>query len=90
VSEHSSSSHLAGRDRDIAAIRVFVDQAADHGGALVVSGDAGVGKTVLIEAAMSYAVTAGLRLLHVTGALPDGRSSRGQSRCLRLAPRRRR
>ena len=57
-----------GRDRDVAAIRSFVDQAAAHGGALVVSGEAGVGKTALIEAAMSYAVTAGLRLLPVTGA----------------------
>lgn len=68
MSQLSSSVHLMGRDRDIAAIRAFVDQAAAHGGALVVSGDAGVGKTALIEAAMSYAVTAGLRLLRATGA----------------------
>jgi DNA-binding CsgD family transcriptional regulator len=59
---------LVGRDRDIAFIRAFVDEAAAHGAALVVSGDAGVGKTVLIEAAASYAVSAGLRLLRVTGA----------------------
>ena len=34
----------------------------------MVSGDAGVGKTALIEAAASYAVTAGLRVLRATGA----------------------
>jgi DNA-binding CsgD family transcriptional regulator len=68
VSQLSSSARLVGRDRDIAAIRAFVDQAAEHGGALVVSGDAGVGKTALIEAAVSDAVKAGLRLLRATGA----------------------
>ena len=68
MSQLSSSARLVGRDRDIAAIRAFVDQAAEHGGALVVSGDAGVGKTALIEAAVSYAVSAGLRLLRATGA----------------------
>ncbi len=64
----SSSVHLVGRDRDLAVLRAFVDQAAARGGALVVSGDAGVGKTALIEAAISYAVTAGLRVLRATGA----------------------
>jgi predicted ATPase len=68
VSQFGSSVDLVGRDRDIAVIRVFVNQAADHGGALVISGDAGVGKTALAEAAMSYAVAAGLRLLYATGA----------------------
>src|SRR5208282_3398437 len=64
----TSSVHLVGRDRDTAVLQAFVDQAAAHGGALVVSGDAGVGKTALIEAAISYAVTAGLRVLRATGA----------------------
>jgi hypothetical protein len=34
----------------------------------VVSGDAGVGKTALIEAGASYAVSAGIRVLRATGA----------------------
>ncbi len=59
---------LVGRDRDIAALFAFVDEAAAHGASLVVSGEPGVGKTALIEAAASYAVSAGLRLLRVTGA----------------------
>jgi DNA-binding CsgD family transcriptional regulator len=58
---------LVGREEDVAAVRAFVDQAAVHGGALVISGEAGVGKSALIEAAGSYAVSAGLRLLRATG-----------------------
>lgn len=64
----SEAGPLVGRDLDIAAIRAFTDQAAARGGALVVSGDAGVGKTALIEAAVSYAAEAGMRVLRVTGA----------------------
>jgi MoxR-like ATPase len=41
----SLSVPLVGRDLDIAVISAFVDQAAVHGGALVVSGEPGVGKT---------------------------------------------
>jgi MoxR-like ATPase len=46
---------LVGRERDLTAIHAFVDQAAAHGRALVVSGDAGVGKTALVEAAAALA-----------------------------------
>jgi DNA-binding CsgD family transcriptional regulator len=60
--------HLVGRDQDIAVVRAFVDHAARHGGSLVVSGEAGVGKTALIEAAAAYAAAGGLRLLRATGA----------------------
>jgi DNA-binding CsgD family transcriptional regulator len=59
---------LVGREKDIAALFAFVDEAAAHGASLVVSGEPGVGKTALIEAAVSYAVSSGLRLLRVTGA----------------------
>ena len=36
---------LVGRDQDIAVACAFVDDAARHGGSLLVSGEAGVGKT---------------------------------------------
>ena len=36
---------LVGRDQDIAVVRAFIDDAARHGGSLLVSGEAGVGKT---------------------------------------------
>jgi len=61
------SAGLVGRDEDVAAIRAFADQAAARGGALVVSGEAGVGKTALLEEAMSYAAGAGQRVLRATG-----------------------
>ena len=64
----SSNTHLVGRDQDIAVVCAFVDDAARHGGSLVVSGEAGVGKTALIEAAAAYAASGGLRLLRATGA----------------------
>jgi uncharacterized protein YPO0396 len=47
-------------------MRAFVDQAAAHGGALIVSGEAGVGKTALIDAATAFAVQSGLRVLRAT------------------------
>lgn len=60
--------NLVGRDRDIAVVRAFVDDAARHGGSLLVCGEAGVGKTALIETAAGHAAAGGLRLLWVTGA----------------------
>jgi DNA-binding CsgD family transcriptional regulator len=63
-----NSTQLVGRDGDIAVVRAFVDDAARDGGSLVVAGEAGVGKTALIEAAAVYAAASGLRLLRATGA----------------------
>jgi DNA-binding CsgD family transcriptional regulator len=60
--------HLVGREQDIAVVRGFVDGAAQRGGSLLVSGEAGVGKTALIETAAAYAAASGLRLLRATGA----------------------
>jgi predicted ATPase len=68
MSRPDATTQLVGRDEDIAAVRAFVDQVAAHGGALVISGDAGIGKSALFEAAGSCVVSAGLRLLRVTGA----------------------
>ena len=49
-------------------LRLFVDHASRHGGALLVSGEAGVGKTALLEVAAEHAERAGVRLLRATGA----------------------
>ena len=46
----------------------FVDQATVRGGALLLSGDAGVGKTALLDVAASYATAAGAQVVHATGA----------------------
>ena len=54
---------LIGRDDDLEYIIAFVDQAAVFGGALLLSGEAGVGKTVLLDAAAAHAEVAGSRVL---------------------------
>jgi ATP/maltotriose-dependent transcriptional regulator MalT len=40
---------VIGRDQELAAIEAFLDRAADGPGALVLSGEAGIGKTILWE-----------------------------------------
>jgi len=49
-------------------VRGFVDHAARHGGSLLVSGEAGVVKTTLLEMGAAYAASTGLPLLRATGA----------------------
>src|SRR6516165_4512227 len=49
-SRPSVTAPLVGRDKDVEFIRSFVSQAAIRGGALLLSGEIGVGKTVLLEA----------------------------------------
>lgn len=63
---------LIGRDDDLEYITAFADQAAVSGGALLLSGEAGVGKTVLLDAAAAHAETAGSRVLRAAGAEFEG------------------
>jgi hypothetical protein len=66
---------LIGRDGDVAHITAFVDQAAVSGGALLLSGEAGVGKTALLNAAVAHAEHAGCRVLRAAGAEFEGEVS---------------
>jgi DNA-binding CsgD family transcriptional regulator len=59
---------LIGRDLDVEFVRGFVDDAAVRGGALLVSGDAGVGKTALLDVAALHAEAAGMRVVRAVGA----------------------
>jgi DNA-binding CsgD family transcriptional regulator len=59
---------LIGRADDLEYITAFVDRAAVSGGALLLSGEAGVGKTALLEAAAAQAEAAGGRVLRAAGA----------------------
>ncbi len=45
-----------------------MDQSAAQGGALLLSGEAGVGKSVLLDAAAAHATAAGTRVLRAAGA----------------------
>ena len=58
-----SSLHLLGRDRELAAIEELVAA----GGALLIRGEAGVGKSSMLDAAARRANTLGVRLLSATG-----------------------
>ena len=58
---------LVGRGDDLEVILAFADQAAVSGGALLLSGEAGVGKTVLLDAAAAHAQAAGRRVLRAAG-----------------------
>jgi DNA-binding CsgD family transcriptional regulator len=51
----------------LSRLRAFVDHAAADGGALVVMGEAGVGKTALVGAAADHAASTGMRVLHADG-----------------------
>ena len=59
---------LVGRDWELALVGAFLDQAAAEGGALLLTGDPGVGKTMLLDAAATTAGAAGTRVLRVAGA----------------------
>ena len=59
---------LVGRDGEVAVLRSFVaEAAAGRGGAMVVTGAAGIGKSVLLDAAAREAGDAGARVLRASG-----------------------
>ena len=67
-SEVPGALRLIGRDGDVELIRSFVDHAVTRGGALLLVGEAGVGKTALLDVAARYATSAGARTVTVAGA----------------------
>ena len=59
---------LVGRESEQAALLDFVEQTAVHGGALVLSGDPGTGKSALVEQAVGHALLRGAQVLRADGA----------------------
>ena len=57
---------LVGRDRELGLIGSFLGRAATEGGVLLFTGEPGVGKTVILDAAVS-AAAAGTRVLRTAG-----------------------
>src|SRR5690242_4162658 len=63
-----ASPRLIGRDSELEILFRLVDCASERGGALVVRGEPGVGKTSLLKAAIRRATDSGLRVLRTVGA----------------------
>jgi hypothetical protein len=59
---------LFGREAEVAMVEQFVARIPERGGALVVRGDAGIGKTALLAVASAGAASKGVSVLRATGA----------------------
>src|SRR6185437_9630219 len=64
---------LLGRDQDLAELFALVDGIEDRGGALVVRGEAGIGKSALLAAAKERARHRGVTVVSTAGALSEAR-----------------
>ena len=58
---------LVGRDAEVAQLEQVLAEAAEHGGAVLVTGAAGIGKTSLLDTAATRARARGYGVLAVTG-----------------------
>jgi DNA-binding CsgD family transcriptional regulator len=61
------SSSLSGRDGEVAILDQLVTRIPDRGGALVLRGDPGIGKTALLSVASAAATAKGISVLHTAG-----------------------
>jgi DNA-binding CsgD family transcriptional regulator len=61
------ASRLVGRDAELARLERALAEAAEHGGALFVTGAAGIGKTSLLTVATTKARSRGYKVLAITG-----------------------
>ena len=62
---------VVGRDGELRRLRGLVDEIATRGSAVVVDGDAGVGKSTLVDAVAAYAQDRGVRVLRTAGSLSE-------------------
>lgn len=66
-SPDEAAHHLVGRDPELALLGRFVRDAAGAGGALLLTGEAGIGKSVLLDAAAATAASLGTVVLRAGG-----------------------
>jgi predicted ATPase len=62
---------LLGRDLEMRVLVEALNGLPDHGAALVFRGEAGIGKTVLLEAARGMATERGVRVLYAAGVASE-------------------
>ncbi|MEV7074773.1 ATP-binding protein [Streptomyces sp. NPDC091972] len=62
-----ASTRLVGRDGDLDFIHSFLNNSEVHGAALLLSGEAGVGKTAVLDAVATGAARNGVRVLRAAG-----------------------
>src|SRR2546428_2576552 len=67
----SRVAELLGRDEELARLYHLVDAIGERGGALVVRGEAGIGKSTLLAAARERALDRGVAVVSTAGA-PSG------------------
>jgi DNA-binding CsgD family transcriptional regulator len=70
---NGTASLLYGRDQELARLRDLIDRVSDRGGALVLRGEAGIGKSALISQAAARAREHGLSVLTATGVQSEAR-----------------
>jgi hypothetical protein len=58
---------LFGRDVELATVHGLIDRIGEHGSALVIEGESGIGKSALLTAASRYAIGHGIRVLAANG-----------------------
>ena len=69
----TTSQPLLGRDRELAELYALIDGIDERGGAVVVRGEAGIGKSALFAAAKERALHQGVTVVSTAGALSEAR-----------------
>ena len=64
---------IFGRERELAQLERLIDGLPERGSALLVQGEAGIGKSTLLSAASERAAAAGMRVLRATGVQSEAR-----------------
>jgi DNA-binding CsgD family transcriptional regulator len=67
VEVNVGANRLIGRERELAALDSFLEEAALDGATLLLTGEPGVGKTALLASAAEMATTAGVRVIRGGG-----------------------